>query len=271
MVLFSITTLGKAALKGRLDLVTKFLEEGQDPNKPDRRGLTPLQYAASKGHFDIVKILVEKANVDVDKRKEGSFNPLMYAVFGNHHEIAAYLLSNGAETVCSDNEYSPLHYVIMNDKKSWAEEIIELMLKTGANPNCIDKLKQTPLEHAFQKKNAKIIKMLVAFGADVRKLNKQGLSILHCMAATTDFALQDRLAIVGDILKTGIDPNIPGRDGSTPLHLAVGQKGRQGLEMVSLLIEHGADLRVRDSQGKTPLDSAAEHGSLEMQSFLETC
>jgi ankyrin repeat protein len=270
MSLFSIDTLAKAASKGHLDLVTRFLEEGQDPEKPDNRGLTPLQYAANKGHLDIVKILVEKAKVDVDRRKEGGFGALMYAVFANHHEVVAYLLEHGAETPCSDNEYSPIHYVIMNGKKPWAKEILELMLRSGANPNCIDKLKQTPLEHAFEMKNAGILRMLVTAGANARRLDKHGLSLLHRMAMTTDFSLKDRLAIVDDILKTGIDPNIPARDGATPMPMAAGAKGKSALEMLNLLIERGADPQARDSAGNTPLDVAMTRGCPEAQNFLKS-
>lgn len=271
MGLFSTATLAEAAAKGRTDLVGRFLKEGQDPNKPDTRGLTPLQRAVIKGHFDVVKILVEKANVDINKRKEEGFDALMYAVFGNHHEIAAYLLNKGAECICSANKYSPIHYVIMNGKKTWAIELLELMLKSGANPNCIDKLNQTPLEHSFHRKSAEIIQLLVAFGADACKLNIHGFAIIHRMVTAKDFSPEDRLATVAAILKTGTDPNTPSRDGVTPLHMAAHLTDKEGLEMVRLLIMNGADPQARDAKGHTPLDMAQEKGNTEILRCLQKC
>jgi ankyrin repeat protein len=268
MALFSIDTLGKAAAKGRADLVKKFLEEGHDPNKSDSQGVTPLQHAANKGHLEIVKILVEKAKVDIDKRKEHGFNALMYAVFHNHHEVALYLLNNGATTSCSADEYSPLHYVIMNDKKPWAMEIFELMLRTGANPNCVDKLNQTPLEHAFNRKNVSMIKLLVAHGGDVSKADKEGFPILHRIIGTTEPEFPDRLEFIEQILQGGFDPNLAAPDGTTPLHMAARRQDQEALEIVNLLMEHGADPERKDSKWRRPLEVAEERGGSKMQGLL---
>ncbi|HOJ00912.1 MAG TPA: ankyrin repeat domain-containing protein [Anaerolineaceae bacterium] len=68
-------------------------------------------------------------------------------------------------------------------------------------------------------------------------------------------------------LEAGVDPNqpIPGEDGC-PLHFAANSRA----DIIRLLIDHGADVNVRDGNGKTPLHCAAVTANLEnMRALLE--
>ena len=68
-------------------------------------------------------------------------------------------------------------------------------------------------------------------------------------------------------LEAGVDLNqtIPG-DSAYPLHYAANTHA----DMIQLLIEHGADVDVRDDKGKTPLHCAAVTANLEnMRALLE--
>ena len=51
----------------------------------------------------------------------------------------------------------------------------------------------------------------------------------------------------------------------TPLHIAT---GKNSLEMVSLLLDHGADIEAKDNDGWTPLRIAAVEHSLDMARLL---
>lgn len=66
-------------------------------------------------------------------------------------------------------------------------------------------------------------------------------------------------------LKSGIDINqpIPGEQGY-PMHFAV----NSSVEMIQLLIEHGADVNVKDEKGKTPLHITAVTPSVEKMQLL---
>jgi len=57
--------------------------------------------------------------------------------------------------------------------------------------------------------------------------------------------------------------NMP--DWETPLHVA---SERGHVEIVRLLLEHGADLRARDSDGRTPSELALQYGKLEIVELL---
>jgi ankyrin repeat protein len=52
------------------------------------------------------------------------------------------------------------------------------------------------------------------------------------------------------------DPNLRSRSGLAPLHHAA-QSGR-GRDIVDLLLEAGADINIRDNDGRTPLDYASD-------------
>lgn len=60
----------KAALDGQINEVRRFLNEGIDVNAGADNGVTSLMVASSKGHEDIVRLLLEKgADVAVKERK----------------------------------------------------------------------------------------------------------------------------------------------------------------------------------------------------------
>ena len=60
--------------------------------------------------------------------------------------------------------------------------------------------------------------------------------------------------VVRLLLGHGADPNIPTKDGSTPLHRA---SGRGVIEVIHPLIEYGASVEAQDDKGRTPLDVAS--------------
>lgn len=55
------------------------------------------------------------------------------------------------------------------------------------------------------------------------------------------------------LLKLGADPNLQDYCGATPLHYAA---ANWNLERVKLMIQHGADISIRNQSGYTPLDEA---------------
>ncbi|KAL4436550.1 hypothetical protein ABPG75_003689 [Micractinium tetrahymenae] len=61
------------------------------------------------------------------------------------------------------------------------------------------------------------------------------------------------------------DVNVRGREGDTPLHVAVAFGQR---EAVQLLLDRGADASLRNDEGLTPAELAAEHGDEELEELL---
>ena len=93
-----------------------------------------------------------------------------------------------------------------------------------------------------------------------------GVSYLHdqlCNAVKSGVLEDVRTLLSETDVKNDI--NLPGKDGEPVLHWAA---IRGDLEMVSLLLDHGADPCLIDGEGDTPLHSAALGGNVEVVRFL---
>jgi len=94
-------------------------------------------------------------------------------------------------------------------------------------------------------------------GADIHATDKNGVTALH-------HAVRFRSpAAVQTLIERGANVNqVCRRNGSTPLHRAVTQTGAPGtagrqtaaLEIISLLLEAGADPSITNKSGKKPAD-----------------
>lgn len=71
--LFSNNHLHGSVASGQLHLVQQLIANGCDPNLPHTiTGLRPIHFAASRGHVNLVKYLVESSHCHVDAvDKEG--------------------------------------------------------------------------------------------------------------------------------------------------------------------------------------------------------
>jgi outer membrane protein assembly factor BamB len=88
--------LWRAAKKGDAALVAALLAEGLDPNAQTEYGVTALQFAAARGHLDVVRtLLAHGADVSRRDRFYGAA-PLTAAADKQHWQVVAALLEAGA-------------------------------------------------------------------------------------------------------------------------------------------------------------------------------
>ena len=67
--------LREAATEGRLDEVRRLIKEGAAVNAKNKYGLTPLHFAALKGHIEIVKSLLGTVNKDLQSNRNNAILP----------------------------------------------------------------------------------------------------------------------------------------------------------------------------------------------------
>jgi hypothetical protein len=122
------TPLSYAADKGHYAFIQILLEARADMELKDRDCRTPLSYSASNGHEDAMKLLLEKGTVDVDSSDTRGRTPLLWAAMNGHKAIVKLLLKTGKADLDSKDEggRTPLAWAAMNGH----ETVVELLLAT---------------------------------------------------------------------------------------------------------------------------------------------
>jgi hypothetical protein len=86
-----------AARAGDVGRVRTILDAGGSVNAANRYGVSALGFAAERGHFEVVRLLVERgADVNLVDSFYGS-RPVDFALRGGHLDIAIYLLEHEAQ------------------------------------------------------------------------------------------------------------------------------------------------------------------------------
>lgn len=98
-----------AGAHGMNEALTHLINAGASPNIYNYYGGTALIPAAEKGHVDTVKLLLEISKIDVNHVNNLGWTALMEAVILadggiNHQQIVELLLAHGADPNITDNE-----------------------------------------------------------------------------------------------------------------------------------------------------------------------
>lgn len=155
----NVTPIMLAAAGGHIDAVEVLFPDGYHPGAADHHHMTPLAHAAAQGQEMVVKKMVE-----LMKRQYPSYSldgpyfdkatPLHYALYNGHFWCASYLVEQGADVTCEDDELCvPLHIAASKGGSDLIE--IDLMLdlvKKSSEKGVLNKKNgngQTPLDLAL--------------------------------------------------------------------------------------------------------------------------
>ena len=163
------TPLIIAARDGKLDFVKVLLRyeaniEARGTIKIDGAVIEDciaLWIAAAKGHFDIVRLLIEQ-NAEVDGRTLTNSTPLRAAAFDGHLDIVRCLVENGADVNARTNFNStPLMLTCQNGHL----DVASYLVKHGANINLQDNHGRSCLHDASKRGHVQLVCKLLALGA----------------------------------------------------------------------------------------------------------
>ncbi len=138
-------------------------------------------------------------------------------------------------------------------RRSVSAALVGALLEAGADPNAPMLNAVTPFEAVAASAKPEVIRLLAAAGADVNRRNPADGSFPLHRAV----AGKEPASRVAALLDAGANPRVRNADGDTPLHLAA--PGGDST-VISLLAGAGADWKARNDQGGTPLDAARRHG-----------
>ncbi|KTG06687.1 hypothetical protein cypCar_00044234 [Cyprinus carpio] len=216
--------------------------------------------------------------------------PLFLAVVHGLRENATFLLQNGCDPDCkNEDDDSALVAAIKNDQYDLAllllrynakvdqqgslqrtalheasllglDNFVYLLLQSGADPNVIDVCEHTPLGLAAQAGHFNIVEILLQKGASV-------WSRPHSLGSASvlfDAAASGNPDIISLLLEYGANPNVPTHTGHLPIHRAA---YRGHLLVLEQLIPVTKKEVIKES-GMSPLHSAAAGGHSQCLDLL---
>ena len=160
------TSLLIATLNNRVNVARFLIARGADVNAKDRRGDTPFLYAGAQGRNEILKMMLRSgANLkDVNRYGGTSLTP---AAHYGHVETVKILLQTEIDVDQINNLgwTALLEAIILGDGGKAHIEIVRMLLASKADPHIADGSGVTPLQHARQRGQSKIVELLLQAGA----------------------------------------------------------------------------------------------------------
>jgi ankyrin repeat protein len=288
-----------AASKGFNKIVELLLAKDVDVNATGSRGATALGNAALAGHTSTVKLLLAQPKIKLDVTNSAHFTALADACTHSHEGVAIALIQAGAGLEIVDSfGYGPLHSAALNGatnivkellqrscinvqwrgRDGWTalaeaarhghEEIVELLLDHGADPNIGgENDMRMPLHLAAEIGNAKIVKLLLDKGkADTGITSNGGYTALINAAENA------HLQVVEVLIEHGADANRAevGKELWSPLKFATRGGGKMAKDLIRVLVLKGkADVNYQPGRvGTTALSEAVHCHRLDLVSEL---
>ena len=246
-----------ASLLGLCETIKYLLSCGMDVNVTGGFRATPLQAAASSGHTDSVRLLLDHgADVDLLSLTGDFGNALQAAAWFGCEGIVNMLLDHGANANLSGGlmgncVIAATSGAVAVVPEATACRIIKRLIRAGAEIDCANTKDFIALHGAALADSSVMVEILLQNGADVNRSDSGGWSTLH-MAAARGYEQVVRL-----LLEYRAMPNLRTGEANTPLMCATAY-GHNSI--VELLLDHGGDIGARDWEGRTPLHRAAGRG-----------
>jgi ankyrin repeat protein len=286
---YGATPMSLAAEVANTEILKLLLDAGAAADSPNADGMTALMAVARTGNVDAAKLLIDRG-ATVDAREAfGGQTALMWAAARRHPAMIELLADHGAavdaRSTARDYQrhitaegrpksldsggFTPLLYAAREN----CIACVDALLAKGADIDLADPDGVSPLHLAVMNANWDLAKKLIEAGADVDQWDIFGAAPLFTAVggrsrndggrASIDPPNEAKgIEIVQLLLTRGANPNMQlffrpanvrgatNLRGSTPLIRAA---TNNDMEVVKLLLEHGADATVYQADRQTPI------------------
>uniref|UniRef100_A0A8C7HRJ6 Transient receptor potential cation channel, subfamily A, member 1a n=1 Tax=Oncorhynchus kisutch TaxID=8019 RepID=A0A8C7HRJ6_ONCKI len=276
------TSLHWAVQRTQRESCACLLDLGANPNILNRRLMSPLHMAVSLGHNTLIELLLSHSNTDANLEGDLGNTPVMLACCIDNHEALHLLFKYGAR-LCQQNKLG--HYPIHAAAFAGAKKSMQMVLQKGeevgysieSHINYVDKSFSTPLHLAVRGGNLEVIKLCIEQGAKMDQQQCDKSTALHfactqgateavklmlsahdrvcdvinltdgtCQTPLHKTTIFDHVELAEYLISKGGDINAIDCKGHTPLLLAT---SCSAWKTVSLLLTHGANLKIKDKHG----------------------
>lgn len=252
------TALHLATQLGLLDMVKLLADAGADLRAEDASQNTPFFTAAIFGKKELILFYLQNG-FRVDELHPKTGETVLHKAAYNHGPIQ-FFLDLGVPVNARDNGgFTPLHEaVVLYDNPSKLRVLVDY----GADVNAASNSGITPLHQAARFENIHSIEFLLQHGANIHAQEHKGNTPLFWAPAQKDlFEL---------FLKYGANPNQQNQEGFTLLHALLDRDSfsSQKADILTLLLDAGADVNKTDNEEQTPLFYAVRRGQEECLRIL---
>ncbi|KAK5995498.1 Ankyrin-R-like protein [Cladobotryum mycophilum] len=241
-----ITPLHVVCMHGNLELARLLLEFGALVNIADAWGVTPLERAYGSDNVDLVELLIWKG-ADVDTWYSTGDLPLTRCIFDGKLDMFRVMLRFSDVNVYTNLGFRPVH--IAADGADRIEFLRLLLTRPDVDLNAVDSdradfasRRTSSLGFAVNSKSCDGLEMLLEAGAYPGHLPKLSTSPLHDAVLGKETAMVKLLLAFGAPVNLFIHKWFP----HTALAHAVSLDHE---DIVSLLLEHGADPTTEEGAG----------------------
>ncbi len=186
----------ESAKNGDLAHTRDLLSRGAAVNAADRRGFTPLTWAAASGNLEMVRLLLENGAA-VERRAKDGTTALMVASANGFIEVVRALLVRGADVTAARAGVKARQLAIDRGHADIAA-LLEQAEALGIR-----------MLQAAAEGNDTLVRQLLAQGAPGNQRDERGATALMIAARNGDLGMMQAL------LSRGVDPSLTDNQGQT--------------------------------------------------------
>ncbi|XP_060528049.1 serine/threonine-protein phosphatase 6 regulatory ankyrin repeat subunit A isoform X3 [Cylas formicarius] len=266
------TLMHIASLNGHADCAMMLFKKGVYLHMPNKDGARSIHTAARYGHVGIINTLLQKGE-KVDVTTNENYTALHIAVESCKPLVVETLLGFGADVHIRGGKLKETALHIAARVKD-GEKCALMLLKSGAGPNLATHDGNTPVHVAAKYGNLQTLLLLLADGGDPVYKNKKGETPLHlasrnCKPDVVNHLINYVKEHKGEDKASAYVNETTENDESALHYVCIVTKDEVATphsdrEVVKLLLENGADIRLQTKQYETAFHRVASAGNNEV-------
>ena len=278
-----VSPLIRAVQNRSLLMAYTMMQLGWTPNPSHKRQVLPLGEAAALGYINVIEFLIDWL-ADIHETDSFGRAALDRALINENEEVVDLLLSyfprineltfrsvissgsvQGLRWLLQKGVYMEGHlpgYGLCEAISQNNEELVRVFLEQPRVKMMNDKTARHALICAVERDDIPMVRMLLAVGnSPAVAWNNDNMGPEISAVALHAAIVRQNIEIVQLLLSHGAKPNIPSHRARSALFSALPMRN---VELIRLLLKHGASVHVLSDAGERVIDAALKTGSDEI-------